>query len=122
MSTSQQPSYLPSPVLLMLIDVLLSPSDEIRINQVVTEMAGWLHTKNIAIAVPMSVTLPPRRGSVNPQPFCFLDHLVALFLSLFPAEAARSSDHDGSLPLHFAASLGDVPLAHLIYSKVGDWT
>jgi len=39
----------------------------------------------------------------------------------------EKSDHnkisilkDGSLPLHFAASLGNVPLAHLIYSKVGD--
>lgn len=28
------------------------------------------------------------------------------------------SEHDGSLPLHFCASLGNVPVAHMILQKV----
>jgi len=44
---------------------------------------------------------------------------VDMILTAFPDDTSVASGHDGSLPLHFAASIGDVQVATRILSQVG---
>jgi ankyrin repeat protein len=51
------------------------------------------------------------------SPFRFAESLIRVMhrlLESFPQMASIPSGHDGSLPLHFAASIGNVPLARLL--------
>lgn len=43
---------------------------------------------------------------------------LSIYLQTFPQQAAIASHDDGSLPLHFAASLGEVALAHTVWQAV----
>jgi hypothetical protein len=47
-----------------------------------------------------------------------LCNILEALLNQYPTLAQIPSDHDGSLPLHFAASLGIVPVAMSIWQRV----
>ena len=47
-----------------------------------------------------------------------LSEIVTKLLLHFPQMASVQSESDGSLPLHFAASLGEVTIAKAIHDKV----
>jgi hypothetical protein len=47
-----------------------------------------------------------------------LSNILEALLNQYPTLAQIPSDHDGSLPLHFAASLGIVPVAMSIWQRV----
>ena len=55
--------------------------------------------------------------STQPSPDTVQQHL-SVYLQTFPHQAAVASANDGSLPLHFAASLGDVTLSHIVWQAV----
>ena len=93
--------------LLFLLDGCLS-RDEARVREALREIRG-LH----------GVSLSSATGASSPCecPEALCDVLRSL-LSVRPELCRMRSEHDGSLPLHFAASLGNVPAASIIYSKV----
>lgn len=53
-----------------------------------------------------------KTGTMN-----LLIHDVRCLLQAFPNIASIPSKHDGSLPLHFAASIGNVEIAKLLYNE-----
>ena len=93
--------------LLFLLDGVLS-EDECRVEEALAEIER------------LGCPCPPPTSS-SP---CFckeaLVEVLSSLLSRYPDMAAFPSEHDGSLPLHFAASLGYVPAAKIILSKVRD--
>ena len=44
--------------------------------------------------------------------------ILDIFLRTFPSAAYAPSTYDGSIPLHFAATLGNVPIASTIFKFV----
>ena len=81
--------------LLFLFDGMLSQDDE-QVQEALT-------------AIARDCQIPPQMP-VYP--------LLAHYLHRYPHVAAIPSTHDGSVPLHFAASLGNVAVAELIWSHV----
>jgi hypothetical protein len=84
-----------TPLLLLLDSILSQESERIRearnrIRQVVAKVDPGLAAR------------PVEQGP------SFLIHDVDMLLTAFPNLASVQSSHDGSLPLHFAASIGDV--------------
>jgi ankyrin repeat protein len=92
--------------LLLLIDGLLS-QDEQQILTATGQMASMLLRLR-------EIHLPLPAESPTPQDICRILHVV---LGAFPDLASTPSKYDGSLPLHFAASLGEVDMAALILNK-----
>ena len=94
-----------TPLLLLLDSVLSQEPDRIRdartrIRQVVAKVN------------PEAAAQPMMQG---PN---FLIQDVDMLLTAFPQLASQKSTHDGSLPLHFAASIGNVQVATRILSQV----
>mmetsp|Transcript_27074 Transcript_27074/g.39615 ORF Transcript_27074/g.39615 Transcript_27074/m.39615 type:complete len:166 (+) Transcript_27074:125-622(+) len=83
--------------LLRLLDSWMSRNDR-QVQEVYTEIQ----------------TCIPHLRLVHPSPTSVLQTL----LDHSPSLATIASEQDGSLPLHFAASLGNVAVASMIYSKV----
>lgn len=64
--------------------------------------------------------LPPEYSVCQPNfvdPNVIVQHL-SIYLQTFPQQAGIASQNDGSLPLHFAASLGDVTLTQVVWQAV----
>jgi hypothetical protein len=116
--------------LLFLLDGVLSHDDD-RIQEALAEIA------RLVAQSPSTTTSPPHNNNNNNshggksgtfpltvgQPYsssAMLCRVVAALLDVHPAWASVSSEHDGSLPLHFAASLGNVQVAKTILEKVRD--
>jgi len=70
------------------------------------------------VVPPSSWDNPPRvTPSLSSPPVVY--RMIHALLAAGGRDAVTTlSEHDGSLPLHFAASLGDVPIASLILSQV----
>lgn len=63
------------------------------------------------------ISLPDRTDLATAFPSAMaLRKIVAALMKVKPGLAEIASQHDGSLPLHFAASVGDIPIAQLILS------
>ena len=92
--------------LLFLLDGCLS-QDEERVQEALQEIVEVIGTKRMP-----SLAASP---CVCPQALCLV--LTAL-LTVRPDFCRRPSEHDGSLPLHFAASLGNVQVAYIVFQKV----
>ena len=96
--------------LLLILDGLLS-RDEARVDSAVHEIRKEL------IQCGQALWLPVHERSSADVPADVLFAIEEL-LRVKPEIASIPSDHDGSLPLHFAASLGSVEVAAYIFSKV----
>jgi ankyrin repeat protein len=81
--------------LLLLLDGMLS-RDQARVDEALRTITG---------------------SSTSTQPPPLLE-MLSTYLQASPEVAAIPSSHDGSLPLHFAASLGNVQVAELIWRYV----
>jgi hypothetical protein len=93
--------------LLVLLDGILSQEDD-RVDQAMADIRRML---------PFPMRLPhPKVSPIQSTPN--LIATVEQLLSVQPQIASIVSEHDGSLPLHFAASLGIVPVASLIMQAV----
>lgn len=88
--------------LLFLLDGLLS-QDEQRVDEAVEEISS------------MGCEVPEDSPCNSKSALC---QVLTSLLDIYPELASMSSNHDGSLPLHFAASLGYVPAAAIVLSKV----
>ena len=93
-----------TPLLLLLDSVLSQDSDRVkeartRFRQLVSNANGG------APLAPLD------------DKFSLLDE-VNMLLNYFPNAASVASTHDGSLPLHFAASIGQVEVASRILNQV----
>ena len=97
-----------TPVLLLL-DNLLS-QDAAGIQSVLQTMRHELPTSMVNAYLPTS--LP------TALPDALVQQHLSVYLQTFPHQAAVASANDGSLPLHFAASLGDVTLSHIVWQAV----
>lgn len=94
-----------TPLLLLLDSVLSQEADRIRDARTrIREMVAKLN--------PALAARPAPKGSSA------LLHDVEMLLTAFPNLASVESTHDGSLPLHFAASIGDVRVARRILTQV----
>lgn len=98
-----------SPVLLLL-DNLLS-QDAAGIQSVLHTMRHELPAAVVNAYCLSSAT------QQQPSPDTVAQHL-SVYLQTFPHQAAVESANDGSLPLHFAASLGDVTLSQIVWQAV----
>jgi ankyrin repeat protein len=108
--------------LLLILDGVLS-QDEDRVAQALQEIA-------IARVLPipilngsspsdlMGTTGPPTTATSNASSSDALLNFLRALLEATPSLAGIASSHDGSLPLHFAASLGDVRVASLLLDYV----
>ena len=98
----------------LLLDNLLS-QDATGVQTTLTTMWNELPQAVRSAAYPP----PPATSSSVPaiDPNRVFQHL-SLYLQTFPHQAAIASDNDGSLPLHFAASLGDVLLSRIVWQAV----
>ncbi|CAB9522136.1 Ankyrin repeat-containing protein [Seminavis robusta] len=90
--------------LLLLLDSVLS-QDAARINEARTRIRQLVIQANGQAPAP-----------TNPSHFSLLQEVDTL-LTPYPHLASVASTHDGSLPLHFAASIGDVQVATRILSQ-----
>jgi hypothetical protein len=91
--------------LLLLLDSVLSQDNE-RIREARTRLRQLVsNAKGGAPLAPLDAN------------FSLLDE-VDMLLSYFPNVASVASTHDGSYPLHFAASIGQVKLATRIFNQV----
>jgi hypothetical protein len=123
-----------SPLLLVLDGVLSQDAD--RVAEALQEIAGVLPA---AAALPVGILTPSDlmimmsaaaaadaadadssspSSSPSPSSSDALLNLVRALLEASPDLAGLPSTHDGSLPLHFAASLGDVRVASLLLDYV----
>jgi hypothetical protein len=128
-----------SPLLLVLDGVLSQDAD--RVAEALQEIAGVLPA---AAALPVGILTPSdlmimmsaaaaadaadsdapdavadsASSSPSPSSSDALLNLVRALLEASPDLAGLPSTHDGSLPLHFAASLGDVRVASLLLDYV----
>jgi hypothetical protein len=102
--------------LLFLLDGVLS-QDEGRIHEALQEMVVL---GCFGVGIDGGGPLLPFSSSPCTSRESLLTALTAL-LHIYPEFAAIKSEHDDSLPIHFAASLGSVPVAELIFSKVGKY-
>ena len=101
-STASQCSTMPSSSpLLQLLDAVIS-QDDLRIQLSMNEVRGML---------PPFVVLPDVSTT-------HLAEIVRSLLRNYPNLASTASLQDGSLPLHFAASLGSVGVASALFSVV----
>jgi ankyrin repeat protein len=105
--------------LLLILDGVLS-QDEDRVAQALQEIA-LAHVLPIPIVNSCSPSALMGTGtsttSASNSSDALLNFLRAL-LEATPSLAGIASSHDGSLPLHFAASLGDVRVASLLLDHV----
>jgi hypothetical protein len=99
--------------LLSLLDSVLS-RDDARITEAVQSMQDLLQNNNTNDDKNNDVTdrLEPCTSTAT------LCRILSLFLSKRPEMAAEPSDYDGSLPLHFCASLGKVSVANIVLQAV----
>ena len=103
-----------TPLLLLLDSVLSQDQGRIRdartrIRQIVADASDGNPALKAAALAPID------NRAVS---FDYLLQDVDMILTAFPNLAAVRSDHDGSLPLHFAASIGNVQVATRILSHV----
>lgn len=96
--------------LLLLLDGIMSKSED-RTLAAVTEINRLLGRKNVAYVLPHPGQ-SPATCAAN------LSTIIGALLQVHAELASLPSQRDGSLPLHFAASLGNVQVASLIMSKV----
>jgi hypothetical protein len=99
----------PTTPLLLLLDSFLSHDDE-QIHDTISQVEELLKSSK-------------RCSNLNTgsdQALNFAGNIVYDLLETFPNLASVASAQDGSLPLHFAASLGDVNIASVIYHKVNN--
>jgi len=99
--------------LLFLLDGCLS-RDEARVQEALQEIHQLLGGGR-----PVSSSHPaaPPASSFCDTPAALCQVLQAL-LAVRPEFCRMRSAHDGSLPLHFAASLGNVPAADILWKQV----
>jgi hypothetical protein len=108
--SQSQPSQCQQP-LIQLLDGVLAQSER-RVKIAVTEITRMLLDHNGTI-----LQLPhPDQSTLS----CVLNlHcLLQTLLQVFPEFASYPSQRDVSLPLHFAASIGNIQVASLLMSKV----
>lgn len=89
--------------LLFLLDGVLS-QDEDRVDEAVEEIRS------------MGCQIPDGESPCTSK--TALCDILSSLLALYPQLASICSNHDRSLPLHFAASLGYVPAAAIVLAKV----
>ena len=100
--------------LLLLLDSVLSQDPErireakVRISESI-EKAGVQTQNNSFSGTPSAPGTTASNSLVQD---------VELLLNIFPNVASIPSSHDGSLPLHFAASLGNVQVASMLFRAV----
>ena len=104
--------------LLLLLDCILSQDHgqiraaRARVRQIVADASD----ANSALK---AAALSPINYGDNAASFHnLLQEDVDMILTAFPHIASVKSDSDGSLPLHFAASIGNVPVATRILRQV----
>lgn len=93
--------------LLLLLDGVLS-QDETRTREAVSLISEKLRE--------LHQVLPTTGCPLNSRPA--LHAIVYALLSACPDDISVRSSHDNSLPLHFAASLGDIHVANMILMQV----
>lgn len=91
--------------LLFLLDGVLS-QDEERVAQACTAI------QKLLLPITLDITESPCTSPVA------LGHVLETLLHVHPHFCSTRSDHDGSLPLHFCASLGIVAVASIVFNKV----
>lgn len=101
--------------LLLLLDSILS-QDQQRIRDARTRVRQIVADASEANPGLKAFALAPLDGRT--ESFDYLLQDVDMILTVFPNLASVTSEHDGSLPLHFAASIGNVPVATRILSQV----
>lgn len=114
-----------TPLLLLLDSILSQEADRIRdartrIRSVVSKAATEKDDPTISPDRQLIITAAlqaaaPIDGPASVQ--CLLQD-IDLLLTAFPQLASKASGHDGSLPLHFAASMGNVEVARRIFDSV----
>ena len=95
--------------LLFLLDGCLS-RDEDRVQEALEEIAEVMRP---AGRMPALAASP----CVCPLALC---QVITALLAVRPDFCRLPSEHDGSLPLHFAASLGNVEVASIVFHKVSE--
>lgn len=100
--------------LLLLLDGILSWNEE-RLELALGEIRILL--KNVGI---YHIDLPEYNVSLLDSSSNLL-YIIERLVLLYPQFCAIPSRHDGSLPLHFAASLGDPQIAAVILRSVSDF-
>jgi hypothetical protein len=101
--------------LLFLLDGVLS-RDEVRVATAVNEIAQLIHPHQL-FPDGANTTAAHESPCTSQAALCYI---LTCLLTHHPEFASMRSEHDGSLPLHFAASLGNVQVASIILSKVND--
>jgi len=96
--------------LLFLLDGCLS-NDADRVEEAVQEI------RDLGVHLHQHHQLDDAHMLLNPATGALCRVLQAL-LAQYPEYCQYQSEHDGSLPLHFAASLGNVAAARIIWDKV----
>jgi hypothetical protein len=96
--------------LLLLLDAVLAQSER-RVQIAMAEIKRTLLENGTVLRLPEADESPLRS-------FPNLYAVLHTLLDVFPEIARCPSERDGSLPLHFAASLGNVQVASLLMSKV----
>lgn len=113
-----------SPLLLVLDGVL--SQDEERVTQALREIT-LAHVLPLAIVnncspsdllATTTTTTTILESNASSSSSDALLNLLRALLDAAPSLAGIASSHDGSLPLHFAASLGDVRVASLLLDRV----
>jgi ankyrin repeat protein len=98
--------------LLLLLDSILSQEPD-RIRQARARISETVEKAGITPNTFEERALPSPGAAANN-----IVQDVKILLSAFPNLASVPSSHDGSLPLHFAASIGNVQVAHLLLQAV----
>jgi len=96
--------------LLLLLDGILSQEDA-RVESAMKDITQMLLKAGIFLQLPQ-----PEESLLRSEPNLFA--VIQLLMSAYPDLTAVPSSHDGSLPLHFAASVGDVQVANLLLTQV----
>jgi hypothetical protein len=96
--------------LLQLLDGIIAQS-ETSVGIAMAEITRKLLEKGTVLRLPHPGE-SPLLSVIN------LHAVLHTLLSVFPELARCPSQHDESLPLHFAASLGNIQVASLLMSKV----
>ena len=105
------PSAASTPLLLLLDSVLSQDEDEVR--NVMTDVSNRLRKAGVSLPPLLQKDLiAPMRST---EALCMT---IQALCATFPLLAQTCSEHDGSLPLHFAASLGKPAVAGLILAQV----